>query len=187
MKFVIGSSSNIKVFAKSVLTLSKLGDEIYIEPTPNSLTIRAVNASRSAFARISFNASFFTHFEAELFRNGNNKTLDDSEMSRSDETSFKCKIPAKSLLSIFKNINSLEKNVEKCSITVKHVPISQDTAANKVYDFDSTMLTRMLNENHEEQLYDTKFLIILNCKYGMRKTFILSISDCENLQVRISF
>lgn len=37
MRFII-SSSNIKVFAKSVITLSKFGDEIYFEPFPNSVS-----------------------------------------------------------------------------------------------------------------------------------------------------
>ena len=36
MKFVI-DSSNVKVFAKSVLSLSKIGDEIYVEPLQNSV------------------------------------------------------------------------------------------------------------------------------------------------------
>ena len=187
MKFIIDSSANVKVFAKSISTLSKIGDEIYFEPTPDFLTIRTVNSSRSAFARFSFKKVFFSHFESDLFTNGSNKTLNETETAGIDDTTFKCKIPAKSLLSIFKNINSLEKNVEKCTISVKHVLVSQDTAAVKIYDFDATMITKRINENQEEQLYDTKFLIIINCKYGMRKTFLLSISDCENLQVRIGF
>ena len=190
MKFVIDNSSNVKIFAKSILTLSKLGDEIYMEPTSDSLTLRTVNASRSAFARISFNEAFFSHFESEFFRNSNSGSSS-SRRLRANKTqndagggaTFKCKIPAKCLLSVFKNINSLEKNVEKCSISVRHVPMSQDTAAAKIYDFDTTMITKMLNENQEEQLYDTKFSITMFCKFGMRKTFILSISDCENLQV----
>lgn len=85
------------------------------------------------------------------------------------------------MLSIFKNINSLEKNIEKCTITVKYIPLNQDTMA-KCQDYDSTMITKKLNKNNEEQLYDTKFLIIMTSKHGIRKTFILSISDCENLQ-----
>ena len=36
MKFVIGST-NVKLFAKSILTLSKIGDEIYVEPLQNSV------------------------------------------------------------------------------------------------------------------------------------------------------
>lgn len=36
MKFVIGAN-NLKTFAKSVLSLSKIGDEIYIEPVENQV------------------------------------------------------------------------------------------------------------------------------------------------------
>lgn len=88
---------------------------------------------------------------------------------------FKC------LLSIFRNINSLEKNLEKCTITVKYIPLSDETAA-KVADYETTLITKMVNQNNEEVLYDTKFLIIMSSKHGVRKTFILSISDCESLQ-----
>lgn len=38
MKFVIGAS-NLKVFAKSILALSKIGDELYIEPLQNCVKI----------------------------------------------------------------------------------------------------------------------------------------------------
>jgi len=60
----------------------------------------------------------------------------------------------------------MEKNLEKCTITVKYIPLNQDTVATKVADYDSTMITKMMNQNNEEQLYDTKFLIIMTLKYG---------------------
>ncbi len=70
------------------------------------------------------------------------------------------------MISIFKNINSLEKNVEKCTITVKYIPLNRETNE-KAIDYDSTMITKILNKtNNQEQLYDTKFLIIMNSKYG---------------------
>jgi len=62
-------------------------------------------------------------------------------------------------------VNALEKNVEKCTITVKYVPLTQESAS-KVYDYDTTMITKRMNKNNEEQLFDIKFLIIMNCKYG---------------------
>ena len=37
MKFTI-SGANVKVFAKSILSLSKIGDEVYIEPMENSVS-----------------------------------------------------------------------------------------------------------------------------------------------------
>ena len=192
MKFVIGAN-NVKVFAKSILALSKIGDELYIEPLQNSLTIRTVNSSRSAFACFSFKQSFFTLFEPQLTHKNstnndqtllNNTTLNEDSLIEASD-SFKCKIPAKCLLAIFKNINSLEKNIEKCTITVKYIPLSQDTSA-KIYDYNSTTVTKMIGKNNQEQLFDTKFLVIMNSKHGIRKTFILSISDCENLQAAFS-
>jgi hypothetical protein len=167
------------------------------------LTIRTVNSSKSAFACYSFKQSFFQLFEPELKNksrvNNDQSLLNNTTLRRDDPNNdttifcddslvepFKCKIPAKCLLSIFKNINSLEKNIDKCTITVKYVPLSDDTAA-KIYDYnETTMVTKMMNKNNQEQLFDTKFLIIMTSKYGMRKTFILSISDCENLQASFS-
>ncbi len=70
------------------------------------------------------------------------------------------------MISIFKNIISLEKNVEKCTITVKYIPLNRETNE-KAPDYESTMITKILNKtNNQEQLYDTKFLIIMNCKFG---------------------
>ena len=37
MKFVIGGA-NVKTFAKSILALSKIGDEIYVEPLQSSVS-----------------------------------------------------------------------------------------------------------------------------------------------------
>lgn len=142
-------------------------------------------------------------------RRGGTANGDVTVMEEQQEV-FKCKVPSKCLLSIFRNINSLEKNLEKCTITVKYIPMSDETAA-KVADYETTLITKMVNQNNEEILYDTKFLIIMSSKYGeacapsliqrfkrlllkiiyynpilffqgVRKTFILSISDCESLQ-----
>ena len=78
---------------------------------------------------------------------------------------------AKCLLAIFKNINSIEKNVEKCAISVRLLPLSQQAAAAKAYDYDTTMVTKVMgkSDNGDEQvvqLFDTKFLIIMHCKHG---------------------
>ena len=103
MKFVIGAT-NVKIFAKSVLALFKTGEEIYVEPLAESLTLRTVNSARSAFAFVEFNRSFFVQFEPELSNKGSlnntslyNTTLADQSIAgtSSDFEPFKCKIPAR--------------------------------------------------------------------------------------------
>ena len=46
MKFVI-PGINVKTTGKAIHCLAKIGDEIYLEPSLDSLTLRSVNLSRS--------------------------------------------------------------------------------------------------------------------------------------------
>ncbi|XP_025071909.1 cell cycle checkpoint control protein RAD9A isoform X2 [Alligator sinensis] len=92
---VIGG--NVKVLGKAVHALSRIGDELYVEPTENGLSLRAVNSSRSAYACFLFAPLFFQLYEAggpdahgELFR---------------------CKVLMKTFLAIFRSLPSLEKTV----------------------------------------------------------------------------
>ncbi|NXU98243.1 RAD9A protein, partial [Cettia cetti] len=85
--------------------LSRIGDELYLEPTESGLSLRAVNSSRSGFASFLFAPLFFQLYEpgsagpeAELFR---------------------CKVHMKSFLGIFRSLPSLEKSVGKCLILLK--------------------------------------------------------------------
>ena len=45
MKFVI-PSDNVKTTGKAIHSLAKIGDEIYLEPSMDGLTLRSVNMSR---------------------------------------------------------------------------------------------------------------------------------------------
>ena len=81
MKFVI-PGGNVKTTGKVIHCLAKIGDEVYLEPSPDGLTLRSVNLSRSgcpenhdfmfiitslrfrsAFAQFSFGSSFFSSIE----------------------------------------------------------------------------------------------------------------------------
>ena len=62
-------------------------------------------------------------------------------------------------------MNSIEKNVEKCVITVKYIPLNKEDET-RIYDYDATIMKKFRNKNNEEQYYETKFIIIMNCKYG---------------------
>ena len=45
MKFVV-SGCNVKLMGKAIHCLAKIGDEVYMEPSKDSLALRTVNSSR---------------------------------------------------------------------------------------------------------------------------------------------
>ncbi|NWH84776.1 RAD9A protein, partial [Aegithalos caudatus] len=85
--------------------LSRIGDELYLEPTESGLSLRAVNSSRSGFASFLFAPLFF-----QLYEPGS---------AGPDTELFRCKVHMKSFLGIFRSLPSLEKSVGKCLILLK--------------------------------------------------------------------
>uniref|UniRef100_A0A3Q0RE40 Cell cycle checkpoint control protein RAD9A n=1 Tax=Amphilophus citrinellus TaxID=61819 RepID=A0A3Q0RE40_AMPCI len=80
------TGGNVKVLAKAIHSLSRIGDDLYVEPQEDGLALRSVNSSRSAYA---------------CFLLGDN---------------FRCKMAIKSVQSVFRSLTTLEKTVEKCHI-----------------------------------------------------------------------
>nr|XP_028595604.1 cell cycle checkpoint control protein RAD9A [Podarcis muralis]XP_028595613.1 cell cycle checkpoint control protein RAD9A [Podarcis muralis]XP_028595622.1 cell cycle checkpoint control protein RAD9A [Podarcis muralis] len=100
------TGGNVKALGKAVHSLSRVGDEIYIEPLQEGLSLRTVNASRSAYACFLFAPLFF-----QLYQPGESE-------SDLDAGGFRCKVLMKSFLAIFRSLPSLEKTVEKCLISL---------------------------------------------------------------------
>ncbi|XP_033014998.1 cell cycle checkpoint control protein RAD9A isoform X1 [Lacerta agilis] len=100
------TGGNVKALGKAVHSLSRVGDEIYIEPLQEGLSLRTVNASRSAYACFLFAPLFF-----QLYQPGESE-------SDLDADGFRCKVLMKSFLAIFRSLPSLEKTVEKCLISL---------------------------------------------------------------------
>ncbi|XP_048252561.1 cell cycle checkpoint control protein RAD9A-like isoform X2 [Haliotis rufescens] len=106
MKCVI-PGLNLKVFGRAIHSLSKIGDELYIEPQEDGLALRTVNSSRSAYACFLFSPSFFQHYD-----DGSGLTSSED----SDEEGFRCKLGMKSILTVFRSLYTIEKTVERCKI-----------------------------------------------------------------------
>ncbi|XP_046638173.1 cell cycle checkpoint control protein RAD9A-like isoform X2 [Daphnia pulicaria] len=107
MKCLLDATS-VKVLARAIHSLAKIGDELHISPMENGLTLKTVNASKSAYSAFNFHLPFFldyTHISE-------NTVHADPE----EDTVIKCKLPMKSILSVFRSIGSLEKSVETCKI-----------------------------------------------------------------------
>ncbi|KAF7707051.1 cell cycle checkpoint control protein RAD9A [Silurus meridionalis] len=94
----VATGGNVKVLAKAIHSLSRIGEELYLEPTEDGLTLRAVNSSRSAFACFLMSPLFFQRYQAP------------------PDHAFRCKMPIKSVQTVFRSLSSLERSVEKCRI-----------------------------------------------------------------------
>uniref|UniRef100_A0A665TCQ7 Cell cycle checkpoint control protein RAD9A n=1 Tax=Echeneis naucrates TaxID=173247 RepID=A0A665TCQ7_ECHNA len=97
------TGGNVKVLAKAIHSLSRIGDELYVEPQEDGLALRSVNSSRSAYACFLFAPLFFSRY-----------TIPSGH-------TFRCKMLIKSVQAVFRSLASLEKTVEKCHIELdKH-------------------------------------------------------------------
>uniref|UniRef100_A0A2K5IQR7 Cell cycle checkpoint control protein n=1 Tax=Colobus angolensis palliatus TaxID=336983 RepID=A0A2K5IQR7_COLAP len=103
------SGSQVKVFGKAVQALSRISDELWLDPSKKGLALRCVNSSRSAYGCVLFSPVFFQHYQwSDLVKMSENE-LDTT-------LNLKCKLGMKSILPIFRCLNSLERNIEKCKI-----------------------------------------------------------------------
>ncbi|NXG82092.1 RAD9B protein, partial [Stercorarius parasiticus] len=71
------------------------------------LALRSVNSSRSAYAYVFFSSMFFQHYCW---------TAASQPCQKEKQLSLPCKLIIKSVLPVFRCVNVLERNVEKCSI-----------------------------------------------------------------------
>uniref|UniRef100_A0A8C6KLM5 Cell cycle checkpoint control protein RAD9A n=1 Tax=Nothobranchius furzeri TaxID=105023 RepID=A0A8C6KLM5_NOTFU len=87
------TGGNVKVLAKAIHSLSRIGDELYVEPQGDGLALRSVNSSRSAYACFLFAPLFFSRCRLSPL----------------------C-MAIKSVQTVFRSVATLEKTVEKCHI-----------------------------------------------------------------------
>ncbi|KAJ8269393.1 hypothetical protein COCON_G00120000 [Conger conger] len=92
------TGGNVKVLATSIHSLSRIGEELYLEPQEDGLALRTVNSSRSAYACFLFGPLFFQRY------------------SSSKSSTFRCKMAVKCAQAVFRSLSSLEKTVERCRI-----------------------------------------------------------------------
>ncbi|TWW55627.1 cell cycle checkpoint control protein RAD9A [Takifugu flavidus] len=95
------SGGNVRVLAKAIHSLSRIGEELYVEPQKDGLALRSVNSSRSAYACFLFAPLFFSRYTIPTCQ------------------TFRCKMAIKSVQAIFRSQVSLEKTVEKCHIKLE--------------------------------------------------------------------
>ncbi|XP_072745710.1 cell cycle checkpoint control protein RAD9A [Anoplolepis gracilipes] len=103
MKCII-PGGNVKVLAKAIHMLAKIGDEMYVNPQQEFISFRTVNMAKSAYSDVTFHKNFFSYY-----------TLGDLE----EEETQKCKITMRSAMTVFKSAHTLDKQVENCHIRLE--------------------------------------------------------------------
>lgn len=86
------------MLATAIHSLSRIGEELYLESQEDGLALRTVNSSRSAFACFHFAPLFFQRY------------------SPCKGSTFRCKMTVKGVQAVFRSLSSLEKTVERCRI-----------------------------------------------------------------------
>uniref|UniRef100_A0A8C6Z2G2 Secreted protein n=1 Tax=Nothoprocta perdicaria TaxID=30464 RepID=A0A8C6Z2G2_NOTPE len=83
-------SSFLLVFGRAIHAIARISDEFCFDPVEKGLALRSVNSSRSACAYVFFSSMFFQHYCWAAV--------------------------SESFLPVFRCINMLGRNVEKCNI-----------------------------------------------------------------------
>ncbi|NXP14925.1 RAD9B protein, partial [Thinocorus orbignyianus] len=95
------------VFGRAIHAIARISDEFWFDPVEKGLALRSVNSSRSAYAYVFFSAMFFQHYRW---------TAASQPCQKEKQLSLPCKLIIKSVLPVFRCVNVLERNVDKCSI-----------------------------------------------------------------------
>ncbi|XP_042343557.1 LOW QUALITY PROTEIN: cell cycle checkpoint control protein RAD9B [Plectropomus leopardus] len=98
--------NNVKAFGKAVHALSRIGDDLWLDPMVRGLALRSVNSSHSAYACFFFSPLFFQQYSL-------------GSVSEQGSETIKCKLVMKSVLPLFRCLTSIERNVEKCQISIR--------------------------------------------------------------------
>ncbi|NXM65475.1 RAD9B protein, partial [Serilophus lunatus] len=108
MKCVLGGAQ-LRVFGRAIHAIARISDEFWFDPMEKGLALRSVNSSRSAYASVFFSSMFFQHYCW---------TAVPEPCQMEKHLSFPCKLIVKAVLPVFRCANVLERNVEKCSISI---------------------------------------------------------------------
>uniref|UniRef100_A0A3B3UA13 Cell cycle checkpoint control protein RAD9A n=1 Tax=Poecilia latipinna TaxID=48699 RepID=A0A3B3UA13_9TELE len=90
---------------KAIHALSRIGNELWLDPMVKGLALRSVNSAHSAYGCFLFSPMFFQQYSLE-------------SASKQSSDTIKCKLVMKSVLPLFRCLTSIERSVERCHMSV---------------------------------------------------------------------
>ncbi|XP_036382039.1 cell cycle checkpoint control protein RAD9B [Megalops cyprinoides] len=102
MKCVI-ERNGVKAFGKALHALARIGEELWLDPLEKGLAVRSVNMTHSAYGCFLFSPLFFQEYKPGTPPNSGAR---------------KCKLTMKSVLPLFRCLATIERNVERCKISI---------------------------------------------------------------------
>ncbi|XP_043965579.1 cell cycle checkpoint control protein RAD9B isoform X1 [Gambusia affinis] len=97
--------NSVKALGKAIHALSRIGNELWLDPMVKGLALRSVNSAHSAYGCFLFSPMFFKHYSLE-------------SGSKQGSKAIKCKLVMKSVLPLFRCLTSIERSVERCHMSV---------------------------------------------------------------------
>lgn len=166
MKFEI-PVLNLKILARAVQYLSKIGDEIQFVTDGNGLNLSTVNNAKTAFATVRFSADFFLEFS-------------ESATSGQEEDNF-CKVAVRTLLPIFRSLHNVEDAVVDFDATTSSLNFKFNRQQQATMSFSLAILdlSRFMDPRMPSD-YENKII-------GSHKVFVNLVTGFHNSTREISF
>ncbi|KAK0461319.1 Rad9-domain-containing protein [Desarmillaria tabescens] len=141
----------LKPFTKALTCISRYGDELTLNATPECLSLSATNSSKSAYCRFKYESQFFQKYKIGSL----DSLADDIE----EVTQVTGQLLTKLLLSILKH-RTVEKTVEKCELSIVEGGNTDDEAQDGL---------------------ESRLIVCLHCRHGVIKTHRLLLSTPTSL------
>jgi len=105
-------AKSLRLFAKTLSCMSKIGNEVFLEGREERLVLRALSASRSAFAGITLHRAFFDHYS--LSTTAVAAVGGTASSSGSSSSACRCQVKLKALCAVFRSAALAQ--VERCVV-----------------------------------------------------------------------
>ncbi|KDE02996.1 hypothetical protein MVLG_06496 [Microbotryum lychnidis-dioicae p1A1 Lamole] len=159
MDLVIASGSALRHFTRAIACLTKWGEEIHVVAAPRQLKLSSINASRTAFAAVTFPAHFFPSYHVR---------------APVGEAIVSFSVVGKALLSPLRPRSA--NTIETCSISVTGQDLTQHRRHNGSYGDDDDDATSA-SGSATAAAPQCRIVIRLHCHHGVTKTHRMTYSS----------